>query len=131
MQGGCFCGAVRYRIDGDPDRVTHCHCEHCRRTGGAPFLTWIEVEASRFALVGGTPSRYTSRPGVTRSCCSRCGTQLTYQHADEPDVVDITACSLDEPDAIAPEDHVWCERMLPWLKLADGLPRYRRSRHDS
>ncbi len=37
MEGGCFCGAIRYQVDGPPRRVTHCHCLHCRRTSGAPF----------------------------------------------------------------------------------------------
>lgn len=128
MEGGCFCGAVRYRIDGTLRRITSCHCLHCRRTSGAPFVTWVEIEPSQFKIVGGTPSRYLSRPGVTRSCCSRCGTQLTYELADE---IDVTACSLDEPDTLAPEDHVWCERMVPWLRLADGLPRYPRGKYDS
>ena len=81
MEGGCFCGAVRYRIDGTLGRVTSCHCLHCRRTTGAPFVTWVEVEPSRFSIVGGTPSRYSSRPGVTRTPCPRCGTQLTYEQA--------------------------------------------------
>lgn len=128
MEGGCFCGAVRYRIDGTLGRVTSCHCLHCRRTTGAPFVTWVEVEPSRFSIVDGTPSRYSSRPGVTRSCCPRCGTQLTYEQAGE---IDVTACSLDEPDTVSPEDHVWCERRVPWVKLADDLPQYKRGRYDS
>jgi hypothetical protein len=49
---------------------------------------------------------------------------LTYEDADEPDTIDVTAASLDAPDSIKPEDHVWCDRMLPWMKLTDGLPRY-------
>ncbi len=131
MDGGCFCGAIRYQIAGSPRRVANCHCEHCRRTSGAPFLTWVEVDPSRFRFVSGTPSRYESRPRVTRQCCPSCGTQLTYQHADEPDIVDVTACSLDAPDAVTPEDHIWCDRMVPWIKLADGLPRYKLGKYDT
>ena len=131
MDGGCCCGAVRYRIAGAPSRTTNCHCLHCRRTSGAPYLTWIEVSSSRFSVVSGTPARYASRPGVTRQFCAACGTQLTYQHAGEPDIVDVTACSLDTVDGITPEDHVWCDRLVPWLKLDDGLPRYGRGRFDT
>jgi len=130
MEGGCFCGAVRYAIQGAPLRTTNCHCQHCRRTSGAPFLTWITVDVDRFRVVKGDASRYTSRPGVTRQCCATCGTQLTYQHADEPEVIDVTACSLDVLEGIAPEDNIWCDRMVPWLKLADGLPRYGLRRSD-
>jgi hypothetical protein len=66
-----------------------------------------------------------------RQCCSICGTQLTYQHAEEPDIIDVTACSLDELDAIAPEDHIWCDRMVPWLQLADDLLRYKLGKYDT
>ena len=72
MDGGCACGAVRYRISGTPNRTTNCHCEHCRRTSGAPFLTWIEIESSKFTIVKGAPSQYESRPEVVRRFCASC-----------------------------------------------------------
>jgi hypothetical protein len=105
--------------------------EHCRRTSGAPFLTWVEVDPSRLRFVSGTPNRYESRPLVTRQCCPNCGTQLTYQHAEEPDIIDVTACSLDTPGEVTPEDHVWCDRMVPWLGMDDDLPRFKLGRFDS
>ena len=130
MEGGCLCGAIRYRIDGRPRRTTHCHCLHCRGSSGAAFITWAEFDPAEFKWVAGTPASYESRPKVTRHFCGRCGTQLTYEHADETDAIDVTACSLDDADKLAPEDHVWCDRMLPWLKMTDGLPRYKRGRFD-
>ena len=131
LTGGCLCGAVRYRIDGTQRRVTHCHCIHCRRAGGAAFVTWAEFDASEFRLVAGSPARYESRPSVTREFCAACGSQLTYRHADEPQVVDVTVCSLDDPAPLQPEDHVWCDRALPWIDMADGLPRFGLGRWDS
>jgi hypothetical protein len=65
-----------------------------------------------------------------RQFCATCGTQLTYRHADEREIVDVTACSLDDLTAVVPDDHIWCGRMAPWIKLADGLPRYARGRYD-
>lgn len=127
--GGCFCGAIRYRVEGAPRRVTHCHCVHCRRTSGAPFVTWAEYEPTKFGIVRGTPRGCESRPLVTRRFCGDCGTQLTYQHADEPNTVDVSVASLDAPERLAPEDHVWCDRMLPWVRMEDGLKRYPLSRH--
>ena len=124
MEGGCFCGAVRYRIEGTPSRVTNCHCIHCRRTSGAPFLTWAEAKASAFKFTKGIPNSFESRPHVTRKFCANCGTQLTFQNAEDDDLVDITVGSLDTPASVTPEDHVWCDRMLPWIKLQDGLPHY-------
>ncbi len=124
MEGGCFCGAVRYRIDGRPRQITHCHCSHCRRTSGAPFLTWVEFEAAGFEIVTGSPGRFESRPLVTRQFCGQCGTQLTHQHTDATETISVTAGSLDHPEVVEPQNHVWCDRMLPWIELADELPRY-------
>jgi len=129
MEGGCFCGAIRYRVESSPRRVTHCHCLHCRRTSGAPFVTWAEFDSAGFEITRGSPRHYESRPLVTREFCGECGTQLTYHHAENPGTIDLTVTSLDNPDEIAPEDHVWCDRMLPWILLADNLPRYNLSRH--
>lgn len=106
MEGGCLCGAVRYRVEGYSRRTTNCHCLHCRRASGAVFVTWLEFRASDFTVVSGAPSRYESRPQVTRQFCGKCGTQLTYQHAQEPETIDVTACSLDNADEVSPEDHV-------------------------
>lgn len=130
LDGGCLCGAIRYRIDGNSRRTTNCHCLHCRRASGAAFVTWVEFRSSEFTVVSGVPTRYESRPQVTRQFCGRCGSQLTYQHADEPDTIDVTACSMDSADGVSPDDHVWCDRMLPWVKISDGLPRYKLGRFD-
>ena len=129
MEGGCFCGAARYQIDGLPRRVTCCHCRHCRRTSGAAFLAWAEFDPAKVKFISGEPSRFESRPLVTRQFCGSCGPQLTYQHAEEEDIIDVSVCSLDAPEEIEPEDHVWCDRTLPWIELADGLPRYGRSKY--
>jgi len=128
MQGGCFCGAIRYRVSSEPCRVTHCHCVHCRRTSGAPFVTWAVYKAQDFSYTQGRPTNCETRPGVTREFCGECGTQLTYQHRDATDCIDVTAASFDTPEALAPADHVWCDRALPWISMDDGLPRYREDR---
>jgi len=128
IEGGCFCGAIRYKIDGEPLRVAHCHCIHCRRTSGAPLVTWAVFESSKFEYVKGTPGQYESRPKVKRQFCEQCGTQLTYRHLQNSAEIDVTVGSFDHPESVEPEDHVWADRMLSWAHLADGLPRYGRNR---
>jgi hypothetical protein len=131
LEGGCFCGAVRYRVDGEPGRVTHCHCRHCRRLSGAAFVTWAELRPEELAFTTGEPRTVESREGVTRTFCDRCGTPLTFRDAeDDPPVIDVVVCSLDEPERVQPEDHVWSGRRLPWIRLDDRLPCYPRRRVD-
>ena len=127
VEGGCFCGAVRYRGTSQ-GRGAHCHCSDCRRSSGAPFLTWLMLDAEDFAFTKGSPGVYESRNDaglqVRRKFCAACGTQLTYERPDEPEAVVITVCSLDEPQAVAPTEHIWTTSQLAWIRLDDGLPRH-------
>jgi hypothetical protein len=128
IEGGCLCGAIRYRAVGQPYGITHCHCNTCRRASGAPFVTWAGVDTDKFTFTKGKPASYASSANVTRSFCSNCGTALTYQRADLPDSVDVTLASMDNPEAISPQDHTWTESRLAWISLGDGLPAYPRER---
>lgn len=122
--GGCRCGAVRYRVDAAPKWVAHCHCESCRRACGAPLVTWAGYPRDAFAWTGAEPRRYASSPGVSRSFCAACGTPLTYQAERWADEVHVLAATLDDPAALSPRAHVHWREHLPWIELADGLPRF-------
>ena len=124
IEGGCRCGAVRYRAAGAPLWVTHCHCADCRRSSGAPVSTFVGVRAGGFAFVAGAPSSHESSPRVTRTFCGACGTPLTYEAAVYPGEVHIMAGSLDAPEALAPERHVFVRERLPWMAIGDELPRH-------
>jgi hypothetical protein len=63
-----------------------------------------------------------------RSFCPRCGTQLTFEHRDFPDEMDVTTCSLDDPVAAPPHDHTRASSKLDWVRLSDGLPSYPEAR---
>lgn len=129
-QGGCFCGAIRYEAKGTPFHETNCHCSICRRTSGAPFVAWFSVPKASFRLLAGEPTRFRSSARGTRSFCPSCGTPLTCELDDFPEEIDVTICSLDNPEAVLPKDHTWTSNRLPWVKLADGLPLYRESRQE-
>ena len=125
--GGCLCGAVRYRFSGTPSSSDNCHCRSCRRASGAPVVAWITVRRSELGVLSGTPAVFHSSPGVTRQFCSRCGTALTYQSERRPDTIDITTASLDDPEAYPPTTEVWLEDRLSWqptspdTKKSDGF----------
>ncbi|MGH8609046.1 MAG: GFA family protein [Gammaproteobacteria bacterium] len=89
LKGGCFCGRIRYEATGTPFHETNCHCSICRRTTGAPFVTWFSVPRSQFRLVCGEPTRFRSTAKGTRSFCPQCGTQLTFEDEDLPDEIDV------------------------------------------
>jgi hypothetical protein len=129
LTGGCFCGAIRYQCAGLPFHETICHCSICRRTTGAPFVAWFSVPRAHFSFVRGTPVRFRSSAKGTRTFCPRCGTQLTFEHDDLVDEIDVTTCSIDAPEDIPPRDHTWTTSRLRWVELADELPQFAGSRN--
>jgi hypothetical protein len=127
LNGGCYCGTTRYQIDGTPFHATNCHCSICRRTTGAPFVTWFSVRIGEFGFVSGKPARFKSTEKGIRSFCPRCGTQLTFENSDFPEEIDVTTASLDDPNGVPPRDNVWMSSRVGWV-VPDGLPEFRENR---
>ena len=127
ITGGCLCGSIRYEATGQPYNITHCHCLDCRRSSGAPFVTWASFSRNGLRFITGQP-RELSWAGRLRSFCPDCGTPLTFLIGPDADEVDVTVCSFDQPSTVTPADHTWVEDQLPWIRLADDLPNYRQTR---
>jgi hypothetical protein len=128
LEGGCFCGQIRYEAHGIPFNATLCHCADCRRVTGAPLVAWFSVARSDFQFVAGNPKRFASSPKVSRSFCPDCGTPLTYHHDDHPTEIDIATCTLDTPETVPPQDHVHTRSELSWVHVNDGLKQYSTTR---
>lgn len=122
IEGGCLCGAVRYRADGPPRWIAHCHCRSCRRQTGSTFATYLSVDRARFAFTVGEPVRFPSSEGVVRASCGRCGTPLTYESVRWADETHILLGTLDRPELFPPQAHAYVDEKLPWLRIDDGLP---------
>jgi hypothetical protein len=121
-EGGCSCGAIRYRIAAGPVLSATCECRSCRRASAAAIVPWIHIDTARMTIVQGEPVTYVSSPGVTRTFCGRCGTPLTYHKASYGQAIDVTTCSLDDPNAFPPMVHLWTSHRLAWVQLAAGIP---------
>lgn len=128
-EGGCLCGAFRYRVEGLPTNSMVCHCRTCQRVAASPVVAWVTFPQDRFKILKGRCAEYSSSPPVRRTFCSSCGTPLTYEHSSEPGFVDVTTCSLDDPSAFPPTHHSWLSHDVAWVKFGDGLPAYRESKY--
>lgn len=132
LTGGCCCGAIRYELGGDagasPYHLTTCHCPTCRKVCGAANVAWLSVVPASLRITKGAPASFHSSPTVTRTFCGNCGTQLTYQNSDLAGDIDVTICSLDDPEPFAPQDHTFAAYRLSWDLSADGKPAYQRTR---
>ena len=131
LAGGCACGAVRYRLASEPFDAGYCHCELCRRSSGAPLLAFATVPLDRLIVTRGEMRRRRSSDFGERGYCADCGTQLTMHVDHQPDTIDFTICSLDEPDLVVPGFHLFVSSSPRWFEVADSLPRHQRLRPDT
>jgi len=127
IEGGCLCGAIRYAAGGEPYHITHCHCEDCRRSAGAAFVTWASFRLENFRVIRGA-MRDVAFAGRLRSFCPECGTTLAFRASPTAQEIDLTVASFDHPELITPADHIWTADQLPCIKLGDGLPRHSQNR---
>ncbi len=128
--GGCMCGAVRYRAAADPLYVCHCHCADCRRASGAPLVTWAVFAKDDVSFTQGAPKYRESSERAVRGFCADCGSPLTFAYHRYPEHIDIAAGTLDDPNAVTPDRHVWEGSRLSWIALSDELPRHARGSRD-
>jgi hypothetical protein len=125
IEGGCLCGATRYRATGKPFKSSYCHCNWCRGATGAPVTAWLLYDDGRIEFTRGSPKKYASSPGVLRGFCPTCGTPLWWEGRwhDKP-VQMVTIGSLDNPEFYPPDRHASCSEQIGWFDVADDLPRY-------
>jgi len=126
-EGGCLCGEVRYRATAEPLRGVICHCEMCRHHSGALALAFVHFPLDAFQWLGVMPSWFQSSANAARGFCPRCGSTLGMREDVLDDRVQICIGSLDEPDRVRIDDHVWTRSRVPWFDTRDDLPRFERS----
>ncbi len=124
FEGGCFCGAVRYRFAGIFD-AGYCHCSICRRTTGAPAIAWVNTPREKFAWTRGTPRTMRSSARFERPFCDACATIMATRAIDPDEwaYVSVHHGTIDDAATIRPAIHICCADRLPWFDVVDGLPR--------
>lgn len=126
-EGGCLCGAVRYRVTGTAVARTLCHCVSCRRATGGVSVGWAVFDKADFALLAGEVREYSSSPGIHWGSCAICGSLVTYRRDTRPDHHDITTATLDDPDVFPPTVEIWVGEKIAWETLNSALPHKLRS----
>jgi hypothetical protein len=128
LEGGCACGAVRYRLASPPMFVHCCHCRDCQRQTGSAFVLNALIEADRVELLsGGTeeikvPTASGDGQKIYRCPSCKIAVWSVYRGADKLNFVRIG--TLDNPAALTPDVHIFIRSKLPWIKLPDGVPTF-------
>lgn len=115
--GGCLCGALRYRITGAAPATNYCHCRSCRLATGGPVAAFADLAPGQFAWTAGEPAFFASSPGVRRGFCPTCGSALTYENDAMPGEVHVLSATLDDPGPMAPTGVFFKEERIAWVHL--------------
>jgi hypothetical protein len=110
-QGGCLCGAVRYRVAGPLREVVVCHCGVCRRTHGGP-APFTASPRERLEITLGDDLRWHEHDGARRGFCGICGSRLFWDRGRP--TISIAAGSVDEPTGLATGRHIYLESAGDW-----------------
>jgi hypothetical protein len=127
LDGGCDCRFVRYRMQTRPLFVHCCHCRWCQRESGASFALNAMIEADRVAILGGEPDLVNtpteSGLGQQIARCPRCRIAVWSHYAGAgPAVKFVRVGTLDEPDHLPPDIHIFTASRQPWVVIPPGQP---------
>jgi hypothetical protein len=126
-EGGCSCGAVRYRLTSDPLFVNCCHCLNCQRQTGSAFVINLLIEADRVELLAGSPEAVeVPRDDGSKQRISRCPTCQVALFSDygRPEVLFVRGGTLDDPTEIEPDAHIYTRSKVEWVMLPESVPAF-------
>ena len=128
LEGGCACGAVRYRMTAPPMFVHCCHCLDCQRQTGSAFVLNALIETERVTILGAEPVRSemptdSGRPhGIYR--CAKCGVAVWSEYGGLTALRFVRVATLDDPTAIGPDAHIFTRSKQPWVGLPPDQPAF-------
>lgn len=127
LEGGCDCRQIRYRIETAPLFVHCCHCRWCQRESGASFALNAMIESERVTLLAGTPELVQtpseSGQGQQIARCPHCRIALWSHYAGAGLLVSfVRVGTLDEPDQLPPDIHIFTASKQPWIVLSPDTP---------
>jgi hypothetical protein len=126
-EGGCSCGAVRYRLTSDPLFVHCCHCLNCQRQTGSAFVVNLLIEADRVDVLGSEPQRVDVPRGSKKQKiwrCPDCQVALFSQYTSAR-LRFVRGGTLDDPSSVEPDVHIYTRSKLPWVALPESTPAFR------
>jgi hypothetical protein len=121
VEGGCLCGAVRYRARPENREGYYCHCRMCQLALGNTRAAFFNLRKDAVEWTHGEPARHASSKIARRGFCNQCGTPLTFEYNDS-ERMDLTIGSLDDPAAFKPTSHFAVETRIASWHVEDGLP---------
>jgi hypothetical protein len=128
LEGGCACGFVRYRLTRAPMFVHCCHCRDCQRQTGTAFVINALIETACIEVVksGTMPTRMPTDSGRPHDIyrCPTCQTALWSDYGGRPALRFVRVGTLNKPETVPPDVHIFTRSKLPWIALPEQVPAY-------
>ena len=128
LEGGCACGAVRFRLTSAPMFVHCCHCRDCQPQTGSAFVLNALIETDRITLLSGAlePVAMPTDSGRPHDIhrCRACQTALWSDYGHRPALRFVRVGTLDEPAKLPPDVHIYTRSKLSWIELPEGVPAF-------
>jgi len=128
LEGGCACAAVRYRLAVAPMFVHCCHCRDCQRQTGSAFVINALIETDGIAVLAGAPEPVAvpTDSGLPHRIfrCTTCRTAVWSEYGGRAVLRFVRVGTLDAPDKLAPDVHIYVRSKLPWVRLPEGVPAF-------
>jgi hypothetical protein len=123
-----MCGAVRYELASEPFDCGWCHCRTCQLSSGTPAQAFAGIKRGDWVPTSGADRIRMIRSSSfgQRYFCGECGTPLYVTVDHQPDTLDFSVATLDDPEAVPPEYHIFWSSKIGWFNLVDDLPRHER-----
>jgi len=127
LEGGCGCRYIRFRMQTRPLFVHCCHCRWCQRETGAAFALNAMIEADRVSLLSGEPDLVDtpSESGLGQKIarCPKCRIAVWSNYAGANPVVNfVRVGTLDQPDHLPPDIHIFTASKQPWVIIPSHMP---------
>lgn len=126
ITGHCECGQIHYRVDGNINDYSHCHCSQCRRLHGAAFATFAGVRRADLHYEKGQEQlkTYASSASHNRVFCANCGSNILVALEDDPENVYLALGTVSGNPELPPGYHIYVGSKAPWHQITDELPQY-------
>ncbi|KAF2006064.1 hypothetical protein P154DRAFT_518274 [Amniculicola lignicola CBS 123094] len=125
VTGACRCGGLRYRMESAPIYNYACHCPDCQKLSGSVFAAFSIIEAEKLSSIGSLAPKMSLNvrpPGITKqiAACPKCEIPVWVTEDDCPAILHIRIGTLDVPNLMEPDIHIFTESKIDWIKLSDN-----------
>lgn len=125
-EGGCLCGAIRYKVEGEPLMSGACYCRDCQYVAGGAEAVGAGYPAEALTVTKGETRQFViksdSGADVTRHFCPTCGVHLFAHNSTHPQFLSIKIGTLDDPSGFKSQGNIWTSSAQPWHHIDPDLP---------